>query len=224
MSENLSLKKIKLTKELMEECLSRPESKHLKWFKAGKTIIVNNRMQKDYSYTLTFDAGKKLMDGGFDKNGVHIKYPEFKPKYSPQQMIRMGVFGGKYFNDQIFEFPREWYLSANGKFNTSKFSPEGSNPNCNYFKILSRQSLQEWHRKGWIHFVKGDQDNRGWFEWYCRYWIGRRIPEVDIVQVKRWKAFSRHYGQYVKNTKGKGKDKHPKRRQALLQWSYPCKD
>jgi hypothetical protein len=218
-------KKYKLTKEIMEESLAlKSQAKLLKWFKAGKIVKVNNRMQKNYSYELTFDPGKNLTHGGLDKDEVSIKYSDFKPKYSPQKMLRMGVFGGKYCNDQIFEFPREWFCAENGKFNSKKFSPEGADPECNYFKIRSRQSLQEWRRKGWIPCAKGDKDTRGWFEWYCRYWLGRRQQEVDEIQIKRWKAFSRHYGQFKKNTKGKGNEKHPKRRQALLQWSYPCKD
>jgi hypothetical protein len=218
-------KKYKLTKKIMEDSLVvKSQAKLLKWFKTGKIVKVNNRMQKNYSYELTFDPGKNLTHGGLDKDEVPIKYPDFKPKYSPQQMLRMGVFGGKYCNDQIFEFPREWYCAENGEFNSKKFSPESADPECNYFKIRSRQSLQEWRRKGWTPCAKGDKDTRGWFEWYCRYWLGRRQQEVDEIQIKRWKAFSRHYGQFKKNTKGKGNEKHPKRRQALLQWSYPCKD
>jgi hypothetical protein len=130
----------------------------------------------------------------------------------------MGAFEGKYCNDQIFEFPKEWYS------NMSRLSPESANFKINHFGVKSRQSLQEWRRKKWIPCSKGDKDTRGWFEWYCRYWLGRRQPDVDIVQVKRWKSFARHYGQYIKNTMGKGKNIHPRRRQALLQWSYPCMD
>lgn len=221
--EKLTSKKYKLIHEIMENALHYYKAKPKIWFKTGRKITVNNRMQNNYTYTLTFDAGTKLTHGGWDNDGKPIRYPDFKPKYSPQTILRMGAFEGKYCNDQIFEFPREWYLTRSGTFNKRKFSPEKADPKCNYFGVKSRQSLQEWRRKKWIPCAPGDKDKRGWFEWYCRYWLGRRQPEVDAVQIKRWKAFNRHYGQFKKHTKGKGKNKHPKRRQALLQWSYPCK-
>jgi len=207
----------KLTKVDMKESLKSPKSKKKAWYKKGKTITVNNRMQKNYSYKLTYNAGTNITNGGVDVNGNLIKYLNFNPKYSPGKMLQMGVFEGKYCNDQIFEFPREWYK-------LSKLSPEKADPNVNYFGIKSRQSLREWRRKKWIPCHRKDRDKRGWFEWWCRYWLGRRIPEVDAIQIKRWRAFNRHYGQYVKNTMGKGNDIHPRRRQALLQWSYPCID
>jgi hypothetical protein len=214
--EKLKLKKYKLTKDLMKRCLKLNHSKHKHWFISGRKIFVNNRMQKNYSYILTYTSGTSITQGGLDKTGKIIRYPKFKPKYSPHQMLRMGVFEGKYCNDQIFEFPREWY-----KLN--KLSPESADPTVNYFGVKSRQSLQEWRRKKWIPVHKKDRDTRGWFEWWCRYWLGRRIPEVDIIQINRWKSFKRHYGQFLKQTKGKGGNElHPRRRQALLQWSYPC--
>jgi hypothetical protein len=211
----LKSKKYKLTKDIMIDCLKSSVNTK-KWFVAGKTIHVCNRMQNKYSYTLTFKAGTKLKHGGYN-NGKKISY-DFNPKYTPGQMLQMGVFEGKYCNDQIFEFPKEWYS------NMTKFSPESPNPKINYFGVKSRQSLQEWRKKKWIPCAKDDNDKRGWFEWYCRYWLGRRHPSVDEVQIKRWKSFARHYAQYIKNTKGKGKNIHPRRRQALLQWSYPCTD
>lgn len=212
--EKLISKKYKLSKEIMAGCLKSNKSKPLSWFKSGKKIKVNNRMQADYEYKLTYDAGTNITKGK-NINGDEIEY-DFNPKYNPGQMMLMGVFEGKYCNDQIFEFPKEW-------FNLDKLSPESADPSVNYFGVKSRQSLQEWRRKKWIPCCPEDRDKRGWFEWYCRYWLGRREPNVDPIQIKRWKAFTRHYGQYIKNTKGH-KGKHPKRRQALLQWSYPCDD
>jgi hypothetical protein len=214
-----NLKSVKLNKEFMENGLKSDYSKPLSWFKTNRVITVNNKMQSNYTYTLTFNPGE--ITKGLDLEGNLIEYKDFKPKYSPQQILRMGAFEGKYCNDQIFEFPREWYQNKSGKFNSKKFSPEYPNIECNYFNIKSRQSLQEWRRKKWIPCANGDNDTRGWFEWYCRYWLGRRQFAVDDIQIKRWKAFKRHYGQYIKNTKGHI-GKHPKRRQALLQWSYPC--
>jgi hypothetical protein len=214
--EKLVSKKYNLTKDLMIACLKLKDSKPKSWFKSGKKIKVNNRMQKNYEYELTFNAGTNLTDGGCDKDDIKITYSDFKPYYSPGTMLRMGAFEGKYCNDQIFEFPHEWYS------NMSKFSPEAPNPEINYFKIKSRQSLQEWKRKKWIPCAPGDKDSRGWFEWYCRYWLGRRQPNVDRIQIKRWKSFVRHSAQVKKNVP-KQLDKRTKQRQALLQWSYDAK-
>ena len=215
-SDKISSKKYQLTKELMIECLKNNKSKPKKWFIKGKKINVNNRMQKNYTYELTFNAGTNLKNGGLDADGNKIVYKDFNPKYSPGVMLNMGVFEGKYCNDQIFEFPKEWYLNIN------KFSPEKSNYKINYFKIKSRQSLQEWRRKKWIPCADGDMDKRGWFEWYCRYWIGRRQPNVDIIQIKRWRSFTRHSAQVKKHSAGK-LDQRTRQRQALLQWSYDAK-
>ena len=214
--EKLLSKKYKLSKKIMIDCLNHKDSKNKKWFKSGKIINVNNRMQKNYSYKLTFDAGTKLKNGGLDKSGNKIYYPDFNPKYSPGTMLRMGVFEGKYCNDQIFEYPKEWYSNIN------KFSPDKADPDVNYFKIKSRQSLQEWRRKKWVPCAPGDKDKRGWFEWYCRYWLGRRQPDVDIIQIKRWKSFNRHSAQVKKNSPG-DITKRIKQRQGLLQWSYDAK-
>jgi hypothetical protein len=189
--------------------------KHLlSWFKIGKTIHVNDKMQNNYSYQLSELPGKN-----FDK--------EFKPHLSPKQMLVMGVFEGKYLNDCENEFPREWYSAAKkaGKLSLT------ADISINQFKIKSRLSLQEWRKRHWIPITKGDEDVRGWFQWYCRYWIGRRDPNVDLIQIKRWKSFIRHQGQIIHSLKNMKPDKRPKtreelrnhrprQRQALLQWAY----
>ena len=182
--------------------------KHSKsWYVPGRVIHVKDKMQT-YTYELTYKAGTHLKHSG------DIRYDDFEPFYTPQQMLRMGVFEGKYINDGEDEFPKEWYASA-------KLS-DVADPNINYFKIKSRLSLQEWRKRGWVPVHPKDRDVRGWFQWYCRYYIGRRIPEVDEIQIKRWKAFARHYAQVKKNAKG-DLTKRPRQRQALLQWSWNCK-
>lgn len=187
-----------------------------KWFRSGKTIYVNDRMQKKYNYILYYNAGTNIKNGGVDKDGNKIRYDFFEPYYTPLQMLKMGVFEGKYITDCYYEFPIEWYTST-------KMVKTGEEPDAslNYFGIKSRMSLNEWRRRGWIPCHPKDKDVRGWFQWYCRYWLGRRIPEVDAIQIKRWKAFARHYYQIEKNAKNR-LDKRPKQRQALLQWSWNC--
>lgn len=210
-----STKKSKLTKTDMIVMLKNKKSKIKKWYIADRIIHVNNSMQKKYTYKLTFNAGTHLTHGGYDNLGNSIQYPDFKPAYSPKQMLNMGVFEGKYCNDQIYEYPREWYK------NIDKFSPEFSDRSVNFFKIKSRQSLQKWRSNNWIPCSPNDNDTRGWFEWYCRYWLGRRQSDVDFIQIKRWKSFARHYAQVKKHALG-DITKRTKQRQALLQWSWSC--
>lgn len=166
-------------------------------YTVGKVI----RVADGYSYKLSAPYGDVYSD-------------QFNPHFTPQEMLHLGIFEGRYINDRLEEFPEEWYIDAK----ISKLGRGGiANPQYNYFKIKSRQPLHVWRENGWIY----GPDSRGWFEWYCRYFIGRRIPEIDEKQIKRWRAFKRHYGQVVKNCKG-DMTCRPRQRQALLQWSYDC--
>ncbi len=175
-------------------------SKSLNWFTPGKTIFVEDSMQSGYEYQLGEPVGKNFS-------------PDFQPNISPDKMLALGVFEGKYLNDCVSEFPREWFENA-----MNKLSPEKSDINKNYFQIKSRQSLQVWQENGWI--TPNDPDVRGWFQWYCRYYLGRRDPSLDERQIKRWRAFARHRGQVLKNCEPGNLYCRPKQRQALLQWAY----
>jgi len=186
------------TIEKMVVLLSYPESRPLSDFKKGTRIIALNKMDRgNYSYTLSEKPGN-----------IH-----FDAFFTPSQMLELGVFEGKYLNDCVFEFPREWFEGAIKK---GTLSPHSADIDCNYFKIKSRMPLGHWEEKGWIY----GPDNRGWFQWYCRYWLGRRIPEIDAIQISRWNAFKRHWGAVRKNCPDL--ECRPKQRQALLQWSWDC--
>lgn len=164
-----------------------------------KKITVTNKFQRKYSYILAEPIGKN-----FD--------PLFKPDLSPQQMLELGVFGGHYFLDQASqdEFPKSWFKNA-------KLSQTGKqDKTCNYFKVLASKPLSYWQEKGWIY----TDDPHGWFQWYCRYYMGRRIPDEDIRQIKRWRAFSRHYAAVAGNCRAGDIHCRPKQRQALLHWAY----
>jgi hypothetical protein len=164
-------------------------------FQVGDTITVNDRMQRDYAYTLLAPIGEDFMPG-------------FEPKFPPAEMLSMGVFEGKYLNDCRGEFPADWYADAR--------IAEVADPALNYFGIKSRKPLSYWQLKGWII----GPDPRGWFQWYCRYYLGRRLPEIDEHQVKRWRAFTRHAGQIRANCEPGNLTCRPRQRQALLQWSH----
>lgn len=184
----------------------------IKNFVAGHRVRVRDRMQKSYTYTTTFKAGTAIRKSGIPGVG----YPTFRPHYTPAKMLAMGVFEGKYLNDCTGELPAEWYERA-----ASKLRPEGADAAANYFGVKSRMSLQHWQSLGWTPVHKLDRDPRGWFQWYCRYWLGRRIPEVDAIQIARWHAFARHAAQVKKHAAGRV-DLRRRQRQALLQWSWKC--
>ena len=153
-------------------------------------------MQKNYRYVLTEPEGKN-----FDK--------DFRPDLTPKQMLSLGVFGGKYMTDCQKEFPRDWWARA-------KLCHEFHDPKLNYFKTNASQPLSVWRDKGWIY----KDDPRGWFEWYCRYFMGRRIAEEDKRQIKRWRAMRRHIAQITKNCSSGDMSCRPVQRQALLHWAY----
>ena len=73
-----------------------------------------------------------------------------------------------------------------------------------------------WRRKGWLH----EDDPRGWFQWYCRYYMGRRMPDEDRRQIGRWKAIRRHVRQVQMNCEPGDVFCRPRQRQALLHWAY----
>ena len=162
----------------------------------SKKITVNDLMQNNYSYILTEPVGKN-----FD--------PEFKPELSPGQMLSLGVFGGKYMTDCKKEFPRSWYKNA-------KLCHGKHDAKLNFFKVNASQPLSIWRKKHWIY----KEDPRGWFQWYCRYYYGRRIPNEDKRQIKRWKAITRHISQVKKHCRKKDYLCRPIQRQAILHWAY----
>lgn len=161
-----------------------------------RTIMVNDTMQQSYCYELSADTGR-----GFD--------PEFQPDLTPREMLELGVFCGKYLTDCRDEFPESWFARA-------KLSPSRRDCSLNYFGVNASQPLSEWRRKGWIH----PDDPRGWFQWYCRYYMGRRNTSEDARQIGRWKAMKRHLAQIRKHCEPGDPFCRPRQRQALLQWAY----
>jgi hypothetical protein len=163
---------------------------------ATRIVIVSDKMQQDYRYELTQPLG-----ANFD--------PEFCPDLTPKQMLRLGVFGGKYMTDTRGEFPADWFAEA-------KLSPARRDPRLNFFGVDASQPLSVWQRKGWIH----PEDPRGWFQWYCRYYVGRRMPDEDKRQIGRWRAMRRHIFQIERNCEKGDLGCRRRQRQALLHWAY----
>ncbi len=136
-------------------------------------------------------------------------YKLFKPQLSPKKMLELGVFGGSYFNkSQIKEFPKSWFKNAklSEKFDVS----------LNRFKVKSGLTRKEWIDKGWIF----KEDPLGWFQWYCRYSNGRRIQNIDQIQIQRWLNFTRHVKAIKKNCERNDLTCRRRQRQAILQWAY----
>ena len=164
-----------------------------------RIVVVHDRMQDGYTYELVAPEGE-----GFDRR--------FDPELTPKEMLELGVFGGKYMTDCRGEFPEVWFKGA-------KLSPEGRDPSLNCFGVEASKPLSYWREKGWIH----PDDPRGWFQWYCRYHMGRRM-EDDDRQIARWRAMVRHIAQIRQNCVPGDLDCRPRQRQALLHWAYDSRD
>lgn len=159
-------------------------------------VVVNDRFQQGYSYERQAPMGADFA-------------PEFTPDLTPQEMLRLGVFGGKYLTDCTDEFPESWFQDA-------KLARARAEADLNYFGVFASSPLAEWERKGWIY----PDDPRGWFQWYCRYYSGRRLGAEDSRQIGRWRAFRRHAAQVRQNCEPGDPFCRPRQRQALFQWAY----
>lgn len=159
-----------------------------------RKVVVNDRFQTNYTYYLTEPVGKH-----FDS--------DFTPELTPKQMLELGIFGGRYLRDSG-EFPSSWFTKA-------KLSSGEKDPSLNFFGVDASKPLSYWKKKGWIH----EQDPRGWFQWYCRYYMGRRSAD-DARQIKRWRAMTRHIAQIRKHCEPRDHSCRPRQRQALLHWAY----
>ncbi len=161
----------------------------------SQPVVVNDLMQTDYVYVRTEPIGQNF-------------HPDFKPELTPKEMLELGVFGGKYMTDCKDEFPAEWFEEA-------KLCHERHDPDLNFFGVNASKPLSYWRDKGWIH----PDDPRGWFQWYCRYTMGRRC-EDDERQIKRWRAMARHVAQLTKGCEKGNWNCRRRQRQALLHWAY----
>jgi hypothetical protein len=161
----------------------------------SRRVTVNDLMQRGYVYALTAPAGRN-----FD--------PRFRPDLTPKQLLQLGVFGGKYMTDCRAEFPASWFARA-------KLCPDFHDARLNFFGVNASQPLSVWRGKDWL----SPEDPRGWFQWYCRYYLGRRGPD-DERQIRRWQAVRRHVAQLQKACDRADWGCRPRQRQALLHWAY----
>ncbi|OAG03735.1 uncharacterized protein CC84DRAFT_1188329 [Paraphaeosphaeria sporulosa] len=170
-------------------------------------------------------------------------HPDFTPNKSPADIIREGSFGGSYWrplysqrlgttvSDDWRELPADWTagLDADQYLTNPEYSAE-----INKHGVACGQSIEAWEAAGWIAH---EYDVRGWFQWYCRFWMGRRCAD-DERQISRWKKCVGETGrwrrtllkQYV--TRGirsvfddgddgvEGSDVSPVVSQTCLHWAY----
>lgn len=118
--------------------------------------------------------------------------PSFKPNLSPKEVMQLGSFGGTYYRDitsavtgkaykgkqVIKEFPNDWFkgLKLEAAVCASTY-----NKQLNQYKVSCGGSLGQWECSGWI----SELDPYGWFQWYCRFFLGRRTTD-DERQISRW--------------------------------------
>jgi hypothetical protein len=163
-----------------------------------RRIVVEDLMQQGYVYFLTEPEGRNF-------------HPEFRPELTPRQMLELGVFGGRYMTDCAAEFPADWF--ANARLCSTRHDPD-----LNCFGVNASQPLSVWRAKGWIY----PDDPRGWFQWYCRYFLGRRCPD-DERQIRRWRAMRRHVAQIEQHCPRGDLTCRRRQRQAVLHWAYDAR-
>ena len=161
----------------------------------GIRVVVNDLMQRGYVYYRTAPVGRNFS-------------PLFRPELTPKEMLALGVFGGKYMTDCRKEFPASWFTRA-------KLCHARHDPKLNFFGVNASQPLSVWRKNNWLR----PQDPRGWFQWYCRYYIGRRGAD-DERQIRRWRAVARHAVQVRRHCEPGDFECRRRQRQALLHWAY----
>jgi hypothetical protein len=163
-----------------------------------RKVVVNDRMQRGYTYYRTEPLGRNFAAG-------------FEPQLTPREMLQLGVFGGRYMTDCRKEFPASWFTRA-------KLCASHHDPTLNFFGVNASQSLAAWWHNGWIR----PQDPRGWFQWYCRYYMGRRSGD-DVRQIRRWRAIKRHVSAIQKQCEPGDLECRRRQRQAVLHWAYDAR-
>jgi len=158
-----------------------------------QVVIVNDRMQRGYQYERIASLGRNF-------------HPQFPPELKPKEMLELGVFCGKYMTEGV---PSQLVHTGQVVNELPRLLPQLFWRGC-------QPTTSVWRKMGWIH----SNDPRGWFQWYCRYYIGRRMPEEDARQIRRWKAIRRHLVQVRRNCEPGDQTCRPRQRQALLHWAY----
>jgi hypothetical protein len=186
------------------------------------------------------------LEGFFRRKNILIKiimvktikfkdYPDFEPNLTPEEMFRLGSFGGTYwrpiksnitnkqYENQHLEFPESWWKDIPDNWLVNEWK--------NYDKSINKYgekvgtTLRFWEKSGWINKL----DPYGWVQWYCRFYQGRRNKREDLRQIKRWKNLAGKNGRFrkmlvtlilKKNSTWDDFTISPKIRQTLQHWGY----
>lgn len=166
----------------------------------------------------------------FENNNRH-----FMPNVTPMEMLQGGIFGGTAFrpfysrvlkadlnpDEEMAEFPSEWFVSLD---KDEKVCSEVYDPEQNRFAVKAGQSLEDWESQGWVRA----QDPRGWWQWYFRFYLGRRTRD-DARQIGRWLKACGPAGRFKRSLVAKihragaswdDETVSPVVRQTLFHWAY----
>jgi hypothetical protein len=164
---------------------------------------------------------------------VFADHPEFRPNLTPAEVLQKGSFGGTYFRPITSsatgerykgvhkEFPDEWFkgLDIKSQVISSKYDKS-----VNTFGVKCGGSLEMWEESGWMRTI----DPYGWFQWYCRFYMGRRSTD-DERQIKRQLGVCGAKGRFRNQLIGKcarggttfdDASISPVIRQTLQHWGY----
>lgn len=153
-------------------------------------------------------------------------HPEFKPHYTPAEVMKQGAFGGTYWRPIYSSVTKKEYSDQHKKYpflrdipasiSTKKWT--NYNTSVNKYGVKVGQTLEQWEASGWIK----PYDPYGHFQWYCEFYNGRRIPEEDNRQIRRWNGIRTRFGNRLGNMKREKRCKavnaSPKISQTLLHW------
>lgn len=172
-----------------------------------KGLLKNYSESKVKSIVSQLYRGVELVtEASSEQNELVRWHMGFYPSYTPQEMLEQGVFGNHYLSEKDkSELPSSWFKNL----------PDGEGKDINKYGVESGMTKKEWEEKGWIE----DIDPKGWFQWYCRYFEGRRSYD-DQRQIKRWKSYVSRHGAQVYKSCGTDQQCRPTQRQGLLQWAW----
>ena len=148
---------------------------------------------------------------------------EFYPMLTPKEMLQEGVFGGAYFG--VEDLQGDYDYQSLFKETLDGVPPhlylgDKYRPKMNKFKIRSGMNYDYWVEMKWMQ----KDDPYGWFEWYIKYYNGRRHSDDDR-QIRRWQDFCGRNGRwrkaiYKRIHESKDWQVSPRIQQSLLHWGY----
>jgi len=231
----------KLRKATEDEAVKKTAKNLIKkWQKLDNTKDKSKEEKKpsakdsDRKMPISFELTAPLPTRKDNGQLVFADHPEFSPNMTPKEVLQAGSFGGTYFRPiyssvtklkygkEVWqELPSDWLEGLDIRTRVSSSLYDASR---NKYKVKCGASLEEWESSGWMR----EQDPYGWFQWYCRFYQGRRT-EDDSRQIGRWSNCAGEKGRWKNNLISKivkagcawdNTNISPVVRQTLLHWAY----